>query len=281
MPSILFGGGIKGGVGKSFFNRCLVQYFIYKTWKYTLIEADATIPDVRKIYGNNCKLINFSDDPKRSHEPDIIFVEAMKNTVLVNLPSNIFNPFNNWIDSTNLLKLRDKYQIEVIKLFVTDGCFESIEMFKQSLQKFGGNLPHVLIRNTGRLTAATDFDYLEEKQELCQLIKKYNIAVYDLPALHSREQYFIDEHSLTFEEAANRDDILNPLGCQRVINFLETVYQMFDGIDVVQAAGADKEKSKSKSLSSHSDAKRKSKDGDKSEALSVNGDSITAPQWLE
>lgn len=262
MSTILFGGGIKGGVGKSFFMRCLVQYFIHKFWKYTLIEADATIPDVSKIYSHNCKLINFSDDPKKSHEPDIIFNEARKNTVLVNLPSNIFNSFNHWVESTNLLELKSKYQVEAVQLFVTDGCYESIEMFKQSVQKFDGKLPHILIRNTGRLTAASDFEYLEEKQELREVMDKYSIPFYDLPALHSREQFFIDEYSLTLEEATKRDDILDPLGCQRVVNFLESIYSLLDGIDIIQAASG-QEKSNGKK-SGTSDLKRKpAKEGDK------------------
>lgn len=263
MATILFGGGVKGGVGKSFFNRCLVQYFLHKSWDYTLIEADATIPDVRKIYGSSCKVINFSDDPKKSHEPDFIFEEAIKNTVLVNLPSNIFNSFNYWISSTGLLKLKDKYQVEVIKLFVTDGCFESLEIFKESVQKFDGGLPHVLVRNTGRLTAGSSFDYLEEKKDLRELIEKYKVPVYDFPALNSREQYFIDEHSLTLEQATLRDDIFGPLGCQRVVYFLESIYKFFDDVDIIQVAVGSKEKTKIRKGSSPSEAKRKPKSSDK------------------
>lgn len=279
MSSILFAGGIKGGVGKSFVMRCLVQYFIHKNWKYTLIEADATIPDVRKIYKQNCKLVNFSDDPKKSHEPDIIFNEARKNTVLVNLPSNIFNSFNYWVESTNLLDLKNKYQVEAVKLFVTDGCYESIEMFKQSVQKFNGKLLHVLIRNTGRLTAGSDFDYLEEKQELREIIEKYSIPVYDLPALNSREQYFIDEYALTLEEATKREDILDPLSCQRVVNFLDSVYLLFDGIELIQAASPIKEKSNDKKSAS-ADLKRKPKEGEKTEKnLHSDNNLVDAPSF--
>ncbi|MDY6830160.1 MAG: hypothetical protein SV583_12385, partial [Pseudomonadota bacterium] len=38
-------GGEKGGVGKSFFSRCMLDYFVAKKWtdKFTLIEADPTI----------------------------------------------------------------------------------------------------------------------------------------------------------------------------------------------------------------------------------------------
>ena len=270
MPSILFGGGIKGGVGKSFFNRCLVQYFIHRNWKYTLIEADATIPDVRKIYDKNCQVINFSDDPKKCYEPDAIFDEAVKNTVLVNLPSNIFNPFNHWVNSTGLLDLKDKYQVEVVKLFVTDGCFESIEIFQESLRKFDGALPHVLIRNAGRLTANSDFSYLDEKQELCELLTQYKVPVYDLPSLTSREQYFIDEYSLTFEAATKREDIFGRLGCQRLVNFLKSIYALFDQIEAVQAAGTEKEKSKSRKTSStSSETKRKPKEAEQPEDVQV------------
>jgi MinD superfamily P-loop ATPase len=39
-------GGEKGGVGKTFVSRCLVQYFLLKKWDFDLIEADAAIGDV-------------------------------------------------------------------------------------------------------------------------------------------------------------------------------------------------------------------------------------------
>lgn len=267
MPSILFGDGIKGGVGKSFFNRCIVQYFLYKSWNYTLIEADATIPDVRRIYNKNCKVVCFSDDPRQSHKPDIIFNESLKNTVIVNLPSNVFDPFNYWVNSAGLLELKDKYQVEIVKLFVTDGCFESIEMFKKSLQKFDGAIPHVLIRNTGRLTTDVDFSYLEEKEDLCELLQNYCVPVYDLPALTSREQYLIDQHSLTLEEAATRIDLLNATGAQRVVNFLNNVYALFDSIERIQAAGLEKDKSKVKksvtAQETNLETKRKPKEGNK------------------
>ena len=246
MPSILFGGGIKGGVGKSFFNRCLVQYFIHKDWKHTLVEADATIPDVARVYKDNCHIITLSDDPRKSSNPDIIFNEAIKRPVIVNLPSNANDPLNRWIRETNILDIGATYQVEIYKLFVTDGCYESLKIFKSSLEAFEGKLRHILIRNTGRLTNNPDFGYLEEDQEYQELITKYKIPVYDFPSLSSQDQFKIDKNCLMLEEAIKATDLLQPLGAQRVKTFLERVYTFFDGIEIIQDVGAAKDKTKIK-----------------------------------
>lgn len=45
-----FGNGQKGGVGKTFFIKMLIEYYLYKTWTYKLYDLDAGSLDVGKVY---------------------------------------------------------------------------------------------------------------------------------------------------------------------------------------------------------------------------------------
>ena len=233
MPNIYFVGGEKGGVGKSHFSRCLAQYFLSKGWKFYLVEADETVPDVGRIYGNNenCLQVVFSDSKYRIGEPDVIFNKAKELPVIVNLPSNVYLKLNDWIAKSRLLNYKQEFEGEVYKFFVTDGCYESIRLFIESVEKFKGSLPHLLIRNPGRLTASVNFNYLQEETKFVEVISSYNIPVFDLPELASSEQFYVDKKSLTYSQAidlAKADG--NTMGAGRIFTFLEEVEEVFDKI---------------------------------------------------
>jgi MinD superfamily P-loop ATPase len=78
--------GIKGGVGKSFYTKCQLEYFIKKGWEYRLVEADYTIPDVERIYKKIVKRLRFLNTSAKSTSPKKNFEAAMKATTIVNFP---------------------------------------------------------------------------------------------------------------------------------------------------------------------------------------------------
>jgi hypothetical protein len=224
-------GGEKGGVGKTFVSRCLVQYFLLKKWDFDLIEADAAIGDVSSVY-KDAALITLSDNPHRYAEPDVIFEKALHKTVIVNLPSNTQGVLNQWIRQTNLLEFARERRVGVVNWFVTDGCFSSIKLLERSLAEFEHGIPHILIRNRGRLNGM-DFAYLERDEIYQRAIKAKNLLqVLDFPILGSAEQYFVDRHELTLQDAqAMAVDEIGVIASQRIKTFIDDIQNLFDLVD--------------------------------------------------
>ncbi len=230
--SIYFVGGEKGGVGKSFFSRCMLDYFIAKGWtdEFTLIEADPTIDDVSSVYSDSYDKVMFSDNKFQKNEPDLIIDRASDKTVIVNLPSNVCQQFDSWLRRTKILTSVEakEYYANIIYFFVSDGCYRSIDRFITQLQEYSmEDLPHCLVLNPGRLTCAGTYHYLEEYTPLMEAIKTYDIPILMLPELDSDLQFKCDQNSLSYRGLGNGQKFTVK---QKVKNFLSQVDALFDGV---------------------------------------------------
>lgn len=208
LHSIIFSGGEKGGVGKSFLIKVMVDYFIHKGWQndFLLVDADPSINDVYSIFKNqSCEKVIFSDNKFNNQEPNLILDKVVEKTVVVNLPSNISSKFDDWVERLNLLApdLKQYYQ-QIIYFFVSDGCYRSIERFIAQLNKYEKNLPHCLVLNPGRLTCGGNFRYLENYIPLMKTIKKYEVPVILLPELPANLQFCCDEKDVAYRELLNQ-----------------------------------------------------------------------------
>lgn len=230
--SIYFVGGEKGGVGKSFFSRCLIDYCIHKGWseKFTLIEADPTINDVSSIYSDSYDEVVFSDNKFQNHEPNLILDQAEEKTVIVNLPSNVTHQFDIWLKEARVLSTEAKdYYANIIYFFVSDGCYRSIKQFISQVKQYSmEDLPYCLVLNPGRLSCANDFHYLDKLEPLLiETIATYGIPVLYLPELKSNLQYICDQKSISYRQLSASQGFS---GKQNIKNFLDSIDLLFDTV---------------------------------------------------
>lgn len=78
--------GEKGGAGKSFVSRGLIEYCASIKHKVAIVDADKSNKDISQIY-NNVHSAFFSDDDKKANQADHIFDLAFEKSVIVNLPA--------------------------------------------------------------------------------------------------------------------------------------------------------------------------------------------------
>jgi hypothetical protein len=128
--------GEKGGVGKSLFARTLMQYAIDKQMKLTLVDADRTNADVSEVYPDGAITASFSEDEKKSYDADEIFNLALTQSVVVNLPAQVYPLVNEWISRNSVLEVGAQYDVAVVKWFVCTGAYDSVKLFIESLDKF-------------------------------------------------------------------------------------------------------------------------------------------------
>lgn len=247
VKTIYIVGGQKGGVGKTATCQSLCQYLIDAEGRgkdsFALIEADASIDDVGRMYRNEVETetITISDDPAKRSNPDVIYKTAVKDEkdVVVNLPSNIIDVLEAWMRDLGLienLQKRFEGRVRLLKIFVSDGCYESIRQLKKSVSMLDNAIPHVVILNEGRVSAA-DFSYLDEEDLYQAILKAPNlVGVFNFPAMEPGTRYYIDKSGLgvrgAWEQSENKSEFLV---AQRIQNFMAQTEEVFQAVDKAAA----------------------------------------------
>lgn len=224
MPTIHLIDGEKGGVGKSFVAKAMIQYAQDRGLTHTVVETDRSNPDVANIYGDSCKKVPFSENEKQAHKSDRIFELAVSKPLIVSLPSQVHKSLASWIETNKLLELAPQYGVNFQKWFVCNGEFDSTKLLVKSLNHYQQKIPHILVRNFG---LCDEWGQVDSDKSLQKLIKKYRVKVIDFPKLGYSERYLINKEQLRFGDARTSDK-LTILGKQRVVNFLNSAYAAFD-----------------------------------------------------
>ena len=220
--------GEKGGVGKSFIARTMIQYGLDRDLSFVAVESDRSNPDVSRVYKDICKFAVFSEDEKQADKADRIFEYAIEKPVIVSLPSQVERAVQGWINRNELLKFGEQHGVDFCKWFISNGEYDSLRLFQASINHYGNQITHILVRNFG---LCDEWSQVDEDESLQKLIKKYKVIVIDFPKLGHRERYLINQKQLRFDDATKSKE-LTILGKQRVVNFLKAAYAAFDSTGV-------------------------------------------------
>lgn len=219
--------GEKGGVGKSFFCRVMLQYYIDNYLPYYIVDADGANPDVSSIYKDNSRNILFSEVNKKAHEADKIFELALskdleKGAVIVNLPANIYNVVNMWLERNRLLDISLKHGVKFCKWFICSGGFDSVHLFKESLKHHKNKLIHIFVKNLG---LTDEWKFLDDDLEFQKLLLEYQdiVIVMEFPMCDYYERYFLEAKKVPFSDLF-QDEKVPFLSKQRIQYFLEGAY---------------------------------------------------------
>ena len=228
MPTIHLIDGEKGGVGKSFVAKTMIQYALDRGLAHTVVETDRSNPDVANIYGDNCKRAILSENERQAHKSDRIFELALSKPLIVSLPSQVHKSLASWIEKNKLLEFAPGCGVNFLKWFVSNGEYDSTKLFAKSLNYYEDRLPHILVKNFG---LCDEWEQIDDDELLQELIRKYQVKVIDFPKLGYNERYLINKEQLTFGEAKTSSK-LTILAKQRVANFLNSAYAAFDSSGV-------------------------------------------------
>ncbi len=221
MANIYLIDGEKGGVGKSFFCRCLLHFLEQKKIDHKLVDADPK-PDVAQIY-NGIKDIQFvaSDEAtvmysQTAGEVDKIIDLAMKEDVIVNLPGKVHQQVKFWIEGNNLLdeNFIKESGVSFCKFFLSNGSDISLDLLEDSLQTYKGKLPHILVRNKG---LKLDWSSVNQSDRVIKLKSKHQFLEIDFPGLRRTDIDFIDQKKQPFSQVMAELPLLTK---QRVKTFL-------------------------------------------------------------
>jgi hypothetical protein len=186
--------------------------------------------DKKKEEKDNFEPIFFSEDERKSYSTDLIFERAIKEDVIVNLPAQVAPLVNQWIEKNSLLTLGQEMNVSFCKWFICTGGYDSISLFKDSLNLYQDQLQHILVRNGG---LCDSWSHLEEDIDLMNGINKYKVKVIDFPKLSYRERNLIDAQKWTFSTAKNQPQ-LGIISKQRIKLFLDQSFAQLSSTQLIQ-----------------------------------------------
>lgn len=235
-----FGNGQKGGVGKTFFIKMLIEYYLYKTWTYKLYDLDAGSLDVGRVYApdiyakkkkgdktNDEYFLQFTDNKYNQDEVDEIFESALAQNVICNFPSNIKHLFNPWITDNGLIDLAKENNTKIVNWFVSNGEHSSIDEFIKCVNKFKNceTFQHIFVKNYG---LEENWDrIIQQHKNLREILQADSIICFDLPAFSPTRYKIILDHNLTFAAAKDSKE-LNIVARQAVKKLLDLSFERFD-----------------------------------------------------
>jgi hypothetical protein len=212
--------GEKGGVGKSLFARVVVQYHLDNELPFIAVETDRSNPALAGIYSDVCQFAFFSEDENQLDKADPIYNFALKKSVIVDLPAQAYRPVKNWIVKNNLIELGKEDSVSFYKWFVCDGGYDSLNLLKQTLEEFGDDIQHILVKNMGK---CEDWQHLVLDDKLQELLIVKNVIIIDFPKFYHMERNSIDMKRLTFSEALEPVNF-HSISRQRIKSFLRASY---------------------------------------------------------
>jgi hypothetical protein len=236
MADIHLFGGEKGGVGKSFVCRAVIQYHLDNDVSFTVFDTDRSNPDVKRIYQDaNCRVAVFSEGEKYEDTANAIYNAALEKRVIVNLPAQVFIPVKDWFEKNELLAVAAEDGVSFFYWFVCDGGYDSLKLLAKSLSYFQSDVAHILVKNWGK---CDDWEPLDNDERLQSLIEKYKVKVIDFPKfIGNADRNAIDARSWTFGEARESQEF-GSISRQRVKRFLREAYEAIEVAGVLELAKA-------------------------------------------
>ncbi|NJO63877.1 MAG: cobalamin biosynthesis protein CobQ [Richelia sp. RM2_1_2] len=214
--------GEKGGAGKSFVSRALIEYCASIKHKVAIVDADKSNQDISQIY-NNVHSAFFSDDDKKANQADHIFDLAFEKSVIVNLPAQVYSKVTDWIKTNDLDEIGKEYQITFVKWFVCTGGVDSVNFFIKSLDDLGDRVTHVFVKNFG---LCDEWDYVDQMKDFIKAKENHVFVEMTFPKFPFWERNMIDRLGITFENALSHPE-LQVISKQRVKNFLKEAHAAF------------------------------------------------------
>jgi hypothetical protein len=230
---IHFVDGEKGGIGKSFFCRTLIDYCFFRGGDVHVVDSDTTNPDVSRFYpGETSSLLTFSQKDSLVFGADRLFSLAASKPVVVNLPAQSHLSVLEWMEKNYLLSLDGDLPLEIYKWFVCTGTEDSVALFLKSLADYQGSyVRHVLVKN---LAFCKEWDFLLSDPSFVQL-GGLDLPSLELPHLAPFESDLLLSKHLTFNVAASSSaSSLRMLSRKRVYDYFSKVVDAIEALSLIR-----------------------------------------------
>lgn len=258
MATIYFVGGEVGGAGKTMCCMLLIECFLQYQILYHFRDADRTTPNVGWAYDtvhyprnaantlktsvsagkkkkkgdddgapeviDNWKPVFFSEDFDDFSQADKLIDLAQERDVIVNLPAQVSNSFDKWLEAGDFLDTQDELGVNFVYLWVAKAEQRSIDMLLANIQRFP-KMPHILVcnqlRGVGEKWDAILTDELEKS------LQAKGVKIISMPELQLTpdERGVLDRDSPRLQDLVADDKRLGAASKARLKKFMRVTIE--------------------------------------------------------
>lgn len=220
---IIFVTGDKGGVGKSFAARALLQYYLDANLPCHAIDIDPVNPCLHQHYPNNTVQIDLTESGALDQIQEDLRYNPL---ILVDCAARSLHDLNAWLDELDIHKEQYGFHVSITFVFVITPDKSCTAIMSQALDMFGKQSSYLVIRNSAM---GKDFSIYENSKLRKRLFEEFGGKEIVLPQLLERTVVFLGKNDLGFREAID-DGQARLADRSRVHGFLRKAYAQFDTV---------------------------------------------------
>jgi hypothetical protein len=231
MSHLHFIGGEKGGVGKSLVARILAQYFIDRRQSLTAFDADQSHGALLRFYSDYTTAVSVEQYESLDRIVDTALADP-EAALLVDLAAQTQHALSRWMEESDLLAVAGELGITLTYWHVMDSGRDSVDLLRSLLDRFGGKLRIIIVKNEVR---SNQFPILDASNQL-QRAEQLGAQVISIRRLHETCMQKIDACSTSFWAAVNQAASAGGLGLlerQRVKVWLHHAYEELDRLGLL------------------------------------------------
>jgi hypothetical protein len=214
---LVFVTGDKGGVGKSFTARTLVQHNLDTNRPCHGYDIDPVNPSLHQYYPENTVRLNLEEPGALDQiRNDLEFNQLL----LVDCAARSLHELDDWFRELGLLRQRHDLHLGITLVFVITPDKSCTAIMSEALDMFGHEADYLVVKN---LKMGKDFSIYENSKLRKRLLEEYQGREITLPPLLERTVVLLDRHDLGFNRALV-DERVTVADRSRIRGFLEQAY---------------------------------------------------------
>jgi hypothetical protein len=220
---LVFVTGDKGGVGKSFTARTLVQHNLDTDQPCHAYDIDPVNPNLHQYYPENTIRLNLEKPGALDQiRNDLEFNQLL----LVDCAARSLHELDSWFRELGLFHQRQDLRLGITFVFVITPDKSCTAIMSEALDMFGHEAEYIVVKN---LKMGKDFSIYENSKLRKRLLEEFQGKEITLPPLLERTVVLLDRHDLGFNRALV-DDRVTVADRSRVKGFLAQAYAEFDTV---------------------------------------------------
>lgn len=200
---IVFITGDKGGVGKSFTARALVQYYLDHQIPFRAYDIDPVNPNLNQFYPE----VTTAIDIQQTGALDKIRYDLDTHSLLlVDCAARSITDLDLWFTEMSLFEEKQNLKLALTFAFVITPDKSCTFIMKDALERFGKNARYFVVKNMAK---GSNFSIYEESNLRKTFLLEYSGQEILLPKLLERTVVNLDHYDISFGKALNDNRVIS------------------------------------------------------------------------
>ena len=231
MKRIVFVTGDKGGVGKSFTSRALLDWYVVNGVSVKAFDTDKTNSTLFRFFNKTKEekitLDQLDTDDQSALDNFLEEIAAGNNEIcMIDCAARTMDKLLLWMKEIAFFELAKEYDIKITLAFVLGPEKDCVAILKDVVGEFGNHVDYVLIKNEGKGMVFRVYDESNTRKIVLDELSGKEISI---PQLYSKTSLEVDRMSLPFS-MAKESTVLGIADKSRVRTFQNKVFSEFEKV---------------------------------------------------